>query len=94
MVGEGFFLAEISIAKQYQKWLELDAEAHQKWDKVDKELRKLVRLAKVGRKKSAVIPISESRGIEIRNQFRGEDKVFAPAFARKWRIKEVPLDND
>ena len=83
-----------AIVRQYSKWQEADASAHQLWEKVDREMRKLIRLAKVGRKARAVIPISETRGIEIRNQFRGEDKVFAPAFARKWKVKEVPLDAD
>jgi hypothetical protein len=83
-----------AIVRQYSKWQETEAAAHTLWDKTDLELRKLIRLAKVGRKARAVIPISETRGIEIRNQFRGEDKVFAPAFARKWKVKEVPLDAD
>lgn len=86
--------AEQAAAKQYARYLELDAQAHALWDKVDREMRKLIRMAKVGRKAKAVVPISETRGIEIKNQFRGEDKVFAPAFARKWRVKEVPLDHD
>jgi hypothetical protein len=84
-------MSEISIAKQYQRWQEADAQAHQLWEKVDRELKKLIRIAKIGRKTSKIIAISESRGIEIRNQFKGELKVFAPAFARKWKIKEVPL---
>jgi hypothetical protein len=80
-----------SVAKQYQKYTELDFAAHQLWDKVDRELKKLIRLAKVGRARRKVVPISESRGLEIKNQFKGEDKVFAPAFARKWKVKEVVL---
>lgn len=82
-----------SLAKQYLRWQEADAEAHKLWYKVDRELRKLVRLAKIGRKTSKVVAISENRGIEIRNQFKGEEKVFAPAFARKWKVKEVPLSS-
>jgi hypothetical protein len=81
-----------SVAKQYARWQEADAAAHLLWERVDREARKLVRLAKVGRKSRKIVPISSNRGIEIKNQFRGEEKVFAPAFARKWKIKEVPLD--
>ncbi len=81
-----------AVAKQYQKWKEADASAHRLWEKVDFEARKFVRIAKVGRKARAVVPITEGVGVEIRNQFRGEDKVFAPAFARKWKFKEVALD--
>ena len=79
------------IAKQYEKYLELDAQAHALWDKVDRELSRLIRMAKVGRKARAVIPLSETRGLEVKNQFKGAEKVFAPAFARKWKVKEVPL---
>lgn len=81
-----------AVAKQYARWQEADAAAHALWDKTDREMAKLIRLAKVGRKAKAVVPISETRGLEIKNQFRGEEKVFAPAFARKWKVKEVPLD--
>lgn len=81
-----------SIAKQYERYLEADAQAHKLWDKTDRELKKLIRLAKVGRKASTVIPISESRGVKITNQFKGAEKVFAPAFARKFQVKEVPLE--
>ena len=86
--------SESSFAKQYAKHQKLDDQAHALWDKLDRETRRLIRMAKIGRKARAVIPISETRGVEIRNQFRGEDKVFAPAFARKWKLKEIPLDNE
>lgn len=82
---------DLAVAKQYQKWQETDALAHQLWEKTDRELRKLIRLAKVGRKTTKIVAISESRGLEIRNQFKGEEKVFTPAFARKWKVKEVAL---
>jgi hypothetical protein len=85
---------EHAILKQYQRWQEADAEAHQLWEKCDRELRKLIKLAKVGRKTSKVVPISENRGLEIRNQFKGEEKVFAPAFAKKWKVKEVALQSE
>ena len=85
---------DTAVARQYAKWQETEAKAHALWDKTDRELRKLIRLAKVGRKAKMVVPISDSRGLEIRNQFKGEDKVFAPAFARKWKVKEIPLDFD
>jgi len=81
-----------AIAKQYERWLEADAQAHKLWDKTDRELRKLIRLAKLGRKASTVVPISESRGVRIVNQFKGAEKVFAPAFARKFQVKEVALE--
>jgi hypothetical protein len=83
-----------AVAKQYARYQEADAAARRLWDKKDREERKLVRMAKIGRKASKVVPISDSRGLQILNSFRGEVKVFAPAFARKWKIKEVPLDND
>lgn len=79
------------IAKQYQKWLEADASARKQWDKADRELQKLIRMAKVGRKQSKVVAISESRGIEIEDQFRGQHKCFTPAFAKRWKLKEVSL---
>lgn len=85
--------SDSQVAKQYLRYQEADAQAHALREKVDRELRKFVRLAKVGRKSRTIVPISETRGVEIRNQFRGEEKVFAPAFARKWKIKEVPLDS-
>jgi hypothetical protein len=87
-------MAEISIAKQYAKLQEIEATAKQWWDKKDRETAKLARIAKLGRKKSIVVPISENRGIRITNNFKTkESKIFAPAFARKWDLKEVPLDN-
>jgi len=84
--------ANPAILKQYAKYREADVAAHQQWEKVDIELRKLVRLAKIGRKTSITIPISESRGVEITNQFKGEIKVFTPAFAKKWKLREIELD--
>lgn len=81
-----------AAAKQYQRYLEADAEAHTKWVRVDRELKKLVKVARLGRKAAVVIPISEARGVRIVNQFKGETKVFAPAFAKKFQVKEVPLE--
>jgi hypothetical protein len=83
-----------SAAKQYERYVEVDAAAHKLWDKTDRELRKFVRLAKLGRKRSTVVPISESRGVEITNQFKGSEKVFTPAFARKFKLKEVALKSE
>jgi hypothetical protein len=83
---------DFAVARQYQKWQEADAQAHELWKRVDREMAKLVRVAKVGRKSSITIPISESKAVEIVNQFRGVEKVFAPAFARKWRVKEVSTE--
>jgi hypothetical protein len=80
---------DIAVVKQYQRWLEADAQAHALWKKVDREMAKLVRVAKIGRKGSITVPISESRAIEIVNQFRGVEKVFAPAFARKYKVREL-----
>jgi translation elongation factor EF-1alpha len=82
------------VAKQYEKWQAADAAAHEQWEKVDQELRRLIRLAKIGRKTVIVIPISELRGVEIRNQFKGEIKVFAPAFAKKWKVREISLESE
>jgi hypothetical protein len=85
---------ESDVAKQYAKWQAADEEAHALWEKVDREAKKLVKLAKMGRRARAVVRISEFRGLELKNQFRGPDteKVFAPAFARKWKFKEVTID--
>lgn len=83
-----------AAAKQYARYVEVDAAAHKQWDRTDRELRKFVRLAKMGRKRSIVVPISESRGIEITNQFKGTEKVFTPAFARKYKLKEVALKSE
>jgi hypothetical protein len=80
-----------NFAKQYERWQEADAAARKLWDKSDRELKKLVRAAKLGRKTSVVIPISDSRGVKIVNQFKGTDKVFTPAFAKKFQVKEITL---
>lgn len=85
---------DTSVAKQYQRWLDADAAARKNWDKADRELKKLVRAVKLGRKASKVVPISESRGVEITNQFRESDKVFTPAFCKKFKVKEVALSAD
>lgn len=81
-----------AVAKQYSRWQEADAEARKLWDRSDRELKKLVRLARIGRKASITLPISESRGVKIVNQFKGADKVFTPAFAKKFQVKEVALE--
>ena len=83
-----------AAAKQYQRWAEADAAARKLWDKSDRELKKLVRAAKLGRKASKVVPISESRGVEITNQFKTNDKVFTPALCKKFKVKEVALSAD
>jgi len=81
-----------SVAKQYQKYLEADAQARKLWDRQARELRKLIKLAKLGRKHSLIVPISESRGLQITDQFRTrEDRVFTPAFCKRYQVKEVPL---
>ncbi len=82
---------ELAVAKQLTRLLEVKAAANVCWVQVDRETLKLVRVAKLGRKSSIVVRTSETHGVEISNQFRGEVKVFAPAFARKWRVKEVRL---
>jgi hypothetical protein len=83
---------ESAVARQYTRLLEAKEAADKLWVKVDRETMKLVKLAKIGRKRSAVVKISDTHGLEISNQFKGEEKVFAPAFARKWKLKEVRLD--
>lgn len=81
-----------AFAKQYARYQAADDTAHASWSVVDRELKKLVKLAKLGRKASKVVAISDTRGVEIRNQFKnGETKVFAPAFAKKFKVKEVSL---
>jgi phosphatidylserine decarboxylase len=87
-------MSDSALARQYQRVLDTDAEARAKYDQRDKELRKLIRMAKMGRKVSIVIPISDSRGVQITDQvreFKKEGKLFAPAFARRFAYKEVPL---
>lgn len=84
-----------AVAKQYARYQKADDAAHASWAAVDRELKKLVKLAKLGRKATKVVPISDTRGIEIRNQFKnGELKVFAPAFAKKFKVKEVALASE
>ena len=80
-----------SVARQWAKVQEVDEAARKLWDKKDRELKKLIRLAKLGRKACLVVPISETRGVKLSNNFRGEEKVFTPAFARKFEAKEVNL---
>lgn len=83
-----------AFARQYQKVCELDAEARKKWDQRDKEIKRLIRLARMGRKSSVVVAISENRGVQITDKSRElkeEGKLFAPAFARRYEYKEVPL---
>lgn len=81
-----------AAARQYQRYLDTEAEAKKHWEKTDRELKKFVRMARLGRKASVVVPISDARGVKITNQFKGSEKVFAPAFARKFQVKEVALE--
>ena len=85
--------ADTAVARQWAKVEALDLAAHAKWDELDRAKVRLVKLAKMGRKVSTVVPISETRGIRIVNKFRekGCTKIFAPAFAKKFDFKEVPL---
>ena len=84
-----------AIAKQWERVQEAEAAARKLWDKLHKETRKLVRLANLGRKSEVVVPISEERGVRIVNQFKTkEDKIFTPAFCRRFELKEVPLSKD
>jgi hypothetical protein len=86
-------VAETSIAKQWQKVQEADAEARRLWDKAHRETKKLARLAKLGRKAKVTIPISDSRGLRIVNRYRTrEDRIFTRAFCHRYEVKEVPLD--
>lgn len=83
-----------AVANQYQRYLEADAAASKLWDRKDKELKKLARIAKLGRKRQITVAISENRGIRITNQFKTkDDKLFTPAFCRRLQVKEVPLDS-
>ena len=84
-----------SLAKQWASVQEADAAARLKWDELHKETKKLVRMAGLGRKSKMVVPISESRGVRIVNQFRTrEDKLFTPAFCKRYKVDEVPLGDD
>lgn len=82
-----------AVAKQWAKVEEVDAQAHDLWAKLDREKKKLARIAGLGRKKQITVAISEGRGVRITNNFRGVDKAFAPAFARKLDVKEVRLED-
>jgi len=91
--------ANSAIAKQYARYEELDAAARLAWDKSGKALKRLVRLAKMGRKLQVIVPISENRGVQITDQYRtairnGSDKIFTKAYCRRHEVKAVPLDND
>ena len=86
-------LVNQQVAKQYAKVQELEAAARIGWEKADRAKLKLVKLAHMGRKTRIIIPITELRAVQITNKFREEPfKVFAPAFAKKYEFKEVPLD--
>ncbi|HUD64675.1 MAG TPA: hypothetical protein VMQ17_08860 [Candidatus Sulfotelmatobacter sp.] len=83
-----------TVAEQWTLVKETEAEAHLQWEKLRKEVRKLVKLANMGRKHKMVVPISDSRGIKIVNQYRTrDDKIFTPAFCKRFDVKEVPLDS-
>lgn len=77
------------FVQQYQRYREAEFRARREWANVERELGKLVRIAKLNRKASKVVPITAGRVVEIRDQFKeGRVKVFAPAFARRWKITE------
>ena len=84
------------IAKQYEKYLDTEAAARKLWDQKDRELKKLVRLAKLGRKTQIVVPISDTRGVRITDKWRegmrdGLEKLFTKAFNHRHEVKEVAL---
>jgi hypothetical protein len=90
--------SESAIARQYALYQETEAKARKLWDKKDRELLKLVRLAKLGRKSQIVVAISENRGIRITDQWRTAmreraGKIFTRAFNHRHEVKEVPLDS-
>lgn len=80
-----------AVAKQWAKVCELKDQARASWKKVERETAKLARLGGLGRKKQIDIPISETKAVRIKNQFRGQQEVFAPAFAKKITAEEVKL---
>ena len=80
-----------AVAKQWAKICELKDSARVLWKKVYREEQKLAKIGGLGRKRQIEIPISETRAVRIRNQFRGQDEVFAPAFAKKIHAEEVKL---
>ena len=68
------------------------------WERLDRQRRNFARLAGLGRKRQVVVRISETEGVQIKNQFRQVDKknkpvdkVFTPAFCRKWDIAKIKL---
>ncbi|MGO9863681.1 MAG: hypothetical protein ACLPLR_08730 [Terriglobales bacterium] len=53
------------------------------------ESRRLARLAKLGRRKSVIVRVSETAAVKIENQWKGEEECFAPAFAKKLKVLQV-----
>lgn len=85
---------EQTVAKQWAHVEKISEEAKAKWATVRRETKKLARIAGLGRKKSVTVRISETKAVRIKNQFRGEEEVFAPAFAKKFKAEEVKFDGD
>lgn len=85
-----------ALVKQYEALLAAEEEARAAWKRVDKAKKKLVRIAKLGRKLQIEVPLNQTRCLRITDNFRSamrekEDKVFAPAFAKRYEVKEVSL---
>ena len=83
-----------AIARQYSAYLEADERADKAFDLKRKALRKLVRVSGLGRKGEITVPISENRAIRIRNKWKKQEECFAPAFAKKFEVKELGIDQE
>lgn len=77
-----------TFTQQYELWKKANTKARRAAIKSDLELAKLIQLADMTRRTSKIINISKDYRVEIHDQFRGSTKVFAPAFARRWKVVE------
>ena len=85
---------EKDIAK---KWGELASEEDRVrllWERLDRRRKKFAKAAGLGRKRQIVVRISETHCVKVVNQFRGSDRVFTPAFARRLDISKIKLPTD
>lgn len=84
-------MTDNTLIQQYDIWKRSNVRARRAAMKADIELSKLVDMADARRRTSTVINISRTNSVEITDQFRGSTKVFAPAFARRWKLVEKKI---
>lgn len=78
-----------SVADLYREHESLGEQAKALYDKKDVVLQKLVRAWKKNRKAE----IEPGKILEIEDNFRGEVKAFAPAFAHRYKLKTRALED-